>query len=960
MYYVMLYGGLLGFLVSLIGVVYVFLKKDITECIKHVFKLKVMIMICGGMMVLGSVVNYDNVQDISRNIVSEEQKKKCLSGIVNNVGELENIDDDQEENKEEDDNESDSSKKLTLTASEEEMTAYIFENENEVGSWTNSPVKLKLSVHDDNAIKSISIKIGEEEEEITDYTDIKEESEKSDAAENELNEESGNTDDNVNDVEKDIIVEQSTISSSGVPVEVKVINMLGEISELKRFIHVDTNGPEAAYTGYENDGDSISEKGGIIYSKERVCIRFAISDVGSGVDGDSIKAMYDPLSLDLPVFVDDKGYYTYIPAEAEDSLYDGCVVVYAKDMAGNVVEQKSERVVCCSILPEISWTSDYEFGKWSDKDITIHIQAAAKECGIERIAYYVAGKKVLEEKFDEVRYTSSYDLELDKATEKKGGYTVEVKVTDNCGNAICKKDKVYIDKEPPKLTLTGAEDGVHYAHNVKMKLEISDVSFSDTSLKCAITRVAYGKSNVENREIYTPKNYTDFDEFVLSKEGEYRINISASDGAGNRTVLPELNFVIDKTSPEIYMGGIKDKTMKNTDVKVEFVCEEIFYGTNEISINVKRSMGGKSQNEKLHIFDYNVGKEVKYYTFSQEGEYEITMNAKDKAGNEAQEEVLHFTVDKTAPAISYTGTTPYKQWDRQVEIRLMVKEEFIRNNKVSVKGYVSEPEGNRTELFLPQMKADKKTNYMTLSFDKDGIYEISVNARDGAGNVSRKDIRFLIDTKAPEINGIDRYDGKYLKELDIKSDKECMFSDLTLKICGLMLNGIEYSGLEKVTQEGKYILTAYAEDELGHRSETSAQFVIDHSAPDILFIGIKDGDTVYEPGVLIWRTYDADDSIIGVNINGKEYDANRRELSYNTYGTYDIEIESIDKAGNEGVSKLSFEYAVPRREKVSGVAEKSDNSRREINVYILMVAITGFVVLVFLSIHFIRKKQIIK
>ena len=46
-------------------------------------------------------------------------------------------------------------------------------------------------------------------------------------------------------------------------------------------------------------------------------------------------------------------------------------------------------------------------------------------------------------------------------------------------------------------------------------------------------------------------------------------------------------------------------------------------------------------------------------------------------------------------------------------------------------------------------------------------------------------------------------------------------------------------------------------------------------------------------------------------MNGVEYDADTRQLDYTEYGSYHIDVECIDKAGNHVVRTIQFTYHNP-------------------------------------------------
>ena len=127
----------------------------------------------------------------------------------------------------------------------------------------------------------------------------------------------------------------------------------------------------------------------------------------------------------------------------------------------------------------------------------------------------------------------------------------------------------------------------------------------------------------------------------------------------------------------------------------------------------------------------------------------------------------------------------------------------------------------------------------------------------------------------------------------------------------ILLNGVEYDGTTPVTEEGKYNLSVEVEDELGHKSTESAEFIIDHTAPKVIFTGVKDGESVTESGAVTLSLTNPEDEITSVSMNGITYDADTRQLEYTEYGNYRIDVDCVDKAGNQVVRSIHFTYHNP-------------------------------------------------
>ena len=251
----------------------------------------------------------------------------------------------------------------------------------------------------------------------------------------------------------------------------------------------------------------------------------------------------------------------------------------------------------------------------------------------------------------------------------------------------------------------------------------------------------------------------------------------------------------------------------------------------------------------------------------------------------------------------------HKQWDEEVKLRFMVREAFFESSRVELTGSRTDMDGNVIPLDLSDFLLLNESSSMNEVFTEDGIYQIGIKVKDKAGNEDSKRVHFLIDRSAPVIFGMEELDGKCYRTFGDEELQSIGVKDLTLKDYSLIINGVECAGGISVEEDGEYVLKAYAIDELGHINEKQVCFVVDNTPPAIKFLGMDNGEMVREKGSVSWELEDPDDEIVEICINGKEYDAKQKEFSYNKYGNYDIRITAKDRAGNESVSDLCFEYS---------------------------------------------------
>lgn len=204
-----------------------------------------------------------------------------------------------------------------------------------------------------------------------------------------------------------------------------------------------------------------------------------------------------------------------------------------------------------------------------------------------------------------------------------------------------------------------------------------------------------------------------------------------------------------------------------------------------------------------------------------------------------------------------------------------------------------------------------KVSSLSQTFSEDGIYEFELVSKDEAGNRESDQIHFTIDQTEPQISRIGDFNGGYYQELKLADSLEEIFKDLTVISYRILLNGVEYNGTDEITDEGKYNLYVEVKDELGHSNSENVEFIIDHTAPKVIFTGVKDGETVHESGTVMLALTNTEDRIISVRMNGADYGADIRSLAFTEYGSYRIEVDCVDKAGNAVTRSTYFVYSNP-------------------------------------------------
>lgn len=656
----------------------------------------------------------------------------------------------------------------------------------------------------------------------------------------------------------------------------------------------------------------------IIFSNKQIRVQFAVKDRVVGVENAYVYVTLgdgkDRLA-DAPLYIAKKGaddyYYVYVPADMALTEYDGLLTIWANDRLRNESCVQTMRMIQNTDKPAITMDCDLDYTKWQSRDVTFHTKVSDSKSGIREVTYSIDGKDVKTVVFDQFVKEYCYDLTAGKTADKVSGYTVEIQVTNNNGTESGATRQVYIDKRNPVVKLSGVENGTHYRRNQNIVTDVEDVSFKNTRTQYYVTRTLDGRTYKEKVDAYMMRKYKDQCSRQFRKEGRYQIYAITTDSAGNQTKSNTLRFVIDKTAPKIAISGTSDGSMNGTDVSLQFDLTDSFYQTVRSVIKIERTLDGNTTSSEETAFPKKGKHSTWNHTFSEDGTYTVTFTATDKAGNKAKTQKITFSVDKTQPVIQITGTTNYEQWDKPVTVRFAVEESYYAGNRIVIQGTRQDINGEVEELDLPAITNSAKVSSLLQTFKQDGIYNVTVTARDEAGNQDKQEIHFTLDQTRPEIHKVKQYQSGYYQEFRIADSLEEVFRDLTVVSYRILLNGVEYDGTTPVTEEGKYNLSVEVEDELGHKSTESAEFIIDHTAPKVIFTGVKDGESVTESGAVTLSLTNPEDEITSVSMNGITYDADTRQLEYTEYGNYRIDVDCVDKAGNQVVRSIHFTYHNP-------------------------------------------------
>lgn len=685
---------------------------------------------------------------------------------------------------------------------------------------------------------------------------------------------------------------------------------------------IDRTAPVINAITYTNDLGNIGPKYTVnnIYSNKYITVRLNVTDNISGVKkinycladenghidrftGNTYEAVLDGENM----------YSILIPGKFSIAEMNSKIGIWCEDNLGNVSRvTPSYNMIYNTAHSSITMTEDKDYSKWISDDVSFDVVVVDDKSGIDNIVYKVNDRIVKEITFNDIVKRYEYKVTATENAPTKDGYYVEVIVTSNTGTVTSDKRKVYIDKQAPVISVSGVNEGEHVASDKTLDFNIQETAFDECLGQVRATRSIDGFTTNYTVPDMTPSKVQDTIKRSFTEEGYYTVYFVVEDGAGNKATSNTVHFVVDKTAPQLTISGTTDKSVNKGEVTINLSCIESFYETNNVVVEVTKTIDGQTTNIAMSRFLSLAKESSLQHTFTDDGTYTITFNATDLAGNVSIVKTISFTIDKTAPELSFNGVTNYLVTNNTVSLSSNVIESYYQGNKITITGTRTDIKGKISNIGPIEFTTNSKEGSRLSTFSEEGIYYIHMVSHDEAGNESEAEINFTIDKSAPVISYMDTIDGQYFSIFSLSDIIDNIIEDLSVVKYNIYLNGIEYDGVTPVETDGKYSLYIDVVDEVGYESDAYAEFIVDHTAPKVIIDGVGDGDVTHNPGQVAFSLVDQEDTIDSIVINGTEVELEKGSktytLLYDTYGTYEVEITCSDKANNISNTVVKFRY----------------------------------------------------
>lgn len=393
------------------------------------------------------------------------------------------------------------------------------------------------------------------------------------------------------------------------------------------------------------------------------------------------------------------------------------------------------------------------------------------------------------------------------------------------------------------------------------------------------------------------------------EEGKHRLNIWMEDEDGQpieEFVLQEI-FWVDTQAPDIRMevpGGFE--SWHKEAVTLNVTASDEVSGVKKLVCYANGQYIGEINEDK--------GKFVIKETSLAGKKVEVKVIAEDRAGNQCGR-VKSVYIDSNAPRAEIAGVENYMITSEPLSVIYEVKEENILSECVAFAEWL-DVRGEQSVLPVPEWESTKDGKRTVQRLTEDGIYQLKVSAVDKAGHKADKNMQVIIDKENPVIRYVDRLDGKYMKSFCWDYPEREVVWDFTTFASEVRLDGVLYPMAKRIRTEGNHVLEVQAKDAAGNHAIARAEFVIDHTPPEIIFKNVEEGKEYEEKQTFKVELGNSKDAIERVQINGEEQKINAGSKAFQCtvqeHQDYEVKVTATDKAGNKCEKSLMF-AVVPRK-----------------------------------------------
>ncbi len=351
-------------------------------------------------------------------------------------------------------------------------------------------------------------------------------------------------------------------------------------------------------------------------------------------------------------------------------------------------------------------------------------------------------------------------------------------------------------------------------------------------------------------------------------DGDYSYRVTAVDNAGN-TASDTVNFTVDSGTPDVTITSpINDAIVNTSSFNITWTSSATdisYYTANGTNV-------GTNTQQAVNLVD---------------GVYTYTVVAYDAAGLTGSDNV-NFTVDTTAPTVSFTAPT---------DNALLSTRPVTFNWTGSDANGIDHYELNGTDM-------GTNTSFSIFSLPAYN-YTFVITAYDNAGNKANDTVSFELSTDVPDITITSPINDAFVNT----NLFNITWTSNATDIAYFLANGTNVSTntSQAVTLvDGVYSYTVLVNDTTGLTSSDTVNFTVDTTAPNVT-ITTPANNAIRSTGNLTINWIGTDTyGIVYYTVNGTNVGLN---TSYNVSlvdGDYNYVVTAFDNAGNSATDNVNF------------------------------------------------------
>lgn len=369
--------------------------------------------------------------------------------------------------------------------------------------------------------------------------------------------------------------------------------------------------------------------------------------------------------------------------------------------------------------------------------------------------------------------TDSATYQAEIAFDNDGTYRLTASFKDMCGREAKSYDskEFVIDRTAPAMNI-GFDRSIandhYYNEPTTATFRISDQNFDPSRI------VVTGTYNDSAEDFPKASEWTKSGNDYVStvrfeKDGDYTVNITGKDMAGNTLEAYNAKFCIDSQSPKISVSDVSAANNK-AEIRPHIQFKDANLDKDSIQVKMEGANRGKSLEVEGELREKDDGYEYVLNNIPDNADYDdiytITASAKDNASNKVETD-FRFSVNRYGSTFMLdegTGSLVGKYISRAQDIVITEVNADKHSEPYSV--YITKD----SEMSVLKDNVDYKVEYKggddewseykyiiyAKNFEKDGRYTVSIHSVDEAGNINistseKKNTRleFCVDTTEP-------------------------------------------------------------------------------------------------------------------------------------------------------------------------------------------------------------------